>query len=558
MDSFCIGGDKPKMLLSGNIDVVEQHRVVGWAVDDGNPDAPVTLHVTIDGQPPLVVVADDYRPDLERAGYGDGRHGFSFDLPSLPGLNAHRVQVQREDGAHLRGSPFDTPPSMRFDEAFKAGLSRMLADVGSADELLPRAAFLAQSADRLLQMRADERSGAPGALAAWQLRARWTGQPPPPQPGKRALVIAAAISAGKRDDDARGLAGHMASLQRLGYRVVFAPSDMADGSDGKGAAALEAAGIACCCAPWCGSVEEVLRRERDSFDVAYLRNTPAAAYLPLVRLHQPRAVVVLGLDKLHHLRLAEEAVLQQRAELAEESRRMREAELSAARLADAVLTPSAMEAAALGRSLPAGRVRAAPWAVPLSPTATPLAERVGLAYIGDFARQADVAAAWWVVQTLLPALQARDPAITCLLVGDGMPDTLRAVAAAGVRVLDGGRDLAEVFGQVRLTVAPRSPNVGDAMALGPVLDSLAAGVPCVCLPPVARALGWEGALLEMVSERDGIADVAARLHADFGFNAACGQAGLSHAAANASEMMVDAAMVEALGSTTGLPPDRVC
>ena len=203
------------MSLIGTIDVIEQHRVIGWAFDELQPDAPVTLLVTINGQP-VAVVADDYRADLEQAGYGNGNHGFSFDLPSLPGLNAHRVQVQHEDGSQVRGSPFDTPPSLRFDEAFKVGLSRMLADVASADDLLPRAAFLAQAADRLLQLRADDRSGTPSAMAARQLRARWIGQSPQSPPGKRALVIAAAVPTGGADDDARGLAGHMASLERLG------------------------------------------------------------------------------------------------------------------------------------------------------------------------------------------------------------------------------------------------------------------------------------------------------------------------------------------------------
>ena len=66
------------------------------------------------------------------------------------------------------------PLLLRFDDALKQGLTVALADVPSADELLPRAAFLAQAADRLLQLRADARSG--GSLAERQFRDRWTGR----------------------------------------------------------------------------------------------------------------------------------------------------------------------------------------------------------------------------------------------------------------------------------------------------------------------------------------------------------------------------------------------
>ena len=61
---------------------------------------------------------------------------------------------------------------------------------------------------------------------------------------------------------------------------------MEGGSD---VAALEALGVSCCCAPWCASVEEVLRREAASFALIYLHRGGNARYLPIIRHHQPRA-----------------------------------------------------------------------------------------------------------------------------------------------------------------------------------------------------------------------------------------------------------------------------
>ncbi len=526
------------MSLIGNIDVVETDAVVGWAIDPADPARSATLRVTIDGQASFPVAADLYRDDLERAGFGDGRHGFRIPVPARPGLIQTQVEVQREDGSHVHGSPVRMPLLLRFDDALKQGLTVALADVPSADELLPRAAFLAQAADRLLQLRADARSG--GSLAERQFRDRWTGQAPSLPPARRALVIGTAVPEQPGGAAFQLLTAHTGALQRLGYAVTFAAADM---TQGPAAAALEAAGVVCCLAPWCGSVEEVLRRERDRFGLVTLHGREAAAYIPLLRLHQPSARVVLGLDTLDHLRLTRQAVLHQQADLAHEARRLRVLELAAARQADVVLVPSADEAAALGHSLPAARVHVVPRAVPFSPTVVPVQQRQGLAYLGDFTEPADVAAAWWVVQELMPRLLARDPSASCLLVGRGMPAALRASAGAGIRPLGEVGSLAEVFDQVRLTVAP----AGGSAAQEAVVASLAAGVPCACTAAALDGMGGTAPLQAMrVDQRDGLFELVPRLHVDLAFNAECSEAGLAYVALQMSDARVDRLLAAAL------------
>jgi len=89
--------------LRGRIDGCDGRRVWGWAQDLAYPDAPVCLDVVVEGVVVGLVYADRHRGDLERAGIGDGRHAFAFNLPR-PHAEAigHTVAVRRSaDGEVL-------------------------------------------------------------------------------------------------------------------------------------------------------------------------------------------------------------------------------------------------------------------------------------------------------------------------------------------------------------------------------------------------------------------------------------------------------------------------
>jgi len=91
---------------------VERRRINGWAYDPEAPATPVALVVLLNGAEIARLVADGYRPDLEKAGIGDGHHAFELDLPA--GLAAdlcHEIEVRRQDnGARLHGSPAVVEP----------------------------------------------------------------------------------------------------------------------------------------------------------------------------------------------------------------------------------------------------------------------------------------------------------------------------------------------------------------------------------------------------------------------------------------------------------------
>jgi GT2 family glycosyltransferase len=66
----------------GRINGITNGELRGWAVDEANPNFPIILDLVLNGELLEGVVAAQFRADLEKAGVGSGRHGFSVALPS--------------------------------------------------------------------------------------------------------------------------------------------------------------------------------------------------------------------------------------------------------------------------------------------------------------------------------------------------------------------------------------------------------------------------------------------------------------------------------------------
>ena len=247
--------------------------------------------------------------------------------------------------------------------------------------------------------------------------------------------------------------------------------------------------------------------------------------VPLARRHQAKTRIVYSVADLHFVRLARQAEVQGRPELTAASQQMRLTELTAAWHADAVITHSSVEAEVLRRHMRADKIHVVPWDVPLRPTSVPFALRGGIAFIGIYGHPPNVDAAHWLLREIMPRVWDVDPTIACLLVGGEMPDSLRLLRSDRVEPIGHVGDLAEIFDRVRLTVAPLSFGAG---LKGKVLDSLAAGIPCVCTPRAAEGLALPAVLARHIaSSPAGLAKAIVALHTDDDLNRTCSEAGLS-------------------------------
>ena len=318
-------------------------------------------------------------------------------------------------------------------------------------------------------------------------------------------------------------------------------ADMAADADG----ILEDTGIACCSAPWHGSVEELLRREANSFDLVYLhRATVAARYMALAHFYQPNARFVYSVADLHHLRLARQARIEQRPELLSLARRFQVAELRAAECVHAVITHSSFEAALIRQHLPRANVHVIPWSIAVREPRVPFSRRRGVGFFGYFGHPPNLDAAQWLIDEIMPLVHTEEPDIRCILAGSDIPDSL-CETRKGIDVLGHVDSLSAIFSKIRVTIAPMNFGAGIKAK---VLESLAAGIPCVCTPTAAEGLDLPASLdLLIGTDAAGLASRVIRLHGDEHLNHQCGKAGLDYIDSRFSEPRIDALMREAAG-----------
>ena len=363
---------------------------------------------------------------------------------------------------------------------------------------------------------------------------------------RRALFIDDLVPEPDKDAGSNAAFQHMLSLQRLGYKVTFAPGDDAARIDPY-TAELQRRGIECLYQPYYVSVEDVLAKQPVPFDLVYLhRYSNASKYAGMIRQHFPKARILYSVADLHFLRMQRQAEVENDPQLREEADQLRRRELDAMSSVDCVMVHSPAEAELLRQIAPDVVVRVIPWTVPLRDIARVTGQPLEIAFIGGYRHLPNVDAAKWAAQSIMPLLRGKVPAIDLLLVGSHMPKEVSALAAKDIVPLGYVPSLDSVFARVRLTIAPLRYGAG---LKGKVLESLAAGIPCVMTTVGAEGLDLPAELQTLVAdEPDALADRIAMLCQDCGEYRRIVEAGKAYIAANYSAERIDAMIREACGT----------
>jgi glycosyltransferase involved in cell wall biosynthesis len=543
--------------LEGHFDDASHTLINGWAWDPSQPHARVWLEVLVNDGVIGRVLADKYRPDLAQSGVSDGYQGFALWLQQgLSPLARHVIRVRRAaDGCELPGSPRviearDAPDFLRSTDLVPALRTAALgaANDEALDQLLNS---LRRGINEVRQVRAERGETNVEIDASTRLLRRAKRGA---TKARRALVIDDGLPDAARDAGSNAVLGHMRVLQALGYRVEFVPArqngtEAMPSDHGLGEIRWHRA-------PAVTSVEDVLRRHADGYELIYLhRLSNAMAYAGLARQWCAQAQIVCSVADLHHLRLARQAELQDLPHLLARAESMKRSELHAMRGVDAVITHSRAEADYLAAQAPDVRTHVVPW--PLVPLAcnTSFAARAGLAFIGSVGHDPNIDAVAWLIQEIMPRVWRRDPSMTCRIVGAGWSDVVRGSVDRRVRLTGAVPELATLFDQVRLTVAPLRFGAGIK---GKVLESLAAGVPCVMTPMAAEGLALEPPLRALVGQDpDQLANLIWRTHKDVGFNTKAAVTGLDLIRRDFGAEQVRSALQAALTRTElGIPLQR--
>ena len=100
----------------GNIDSLTNRRLSGWVIDSNDSDATIEFEVFAGSEKVGEGVANTYREDLKKIGYGDGRHGFTVDLSSkiFTGSVASILLREKQTGVLISSNEFTVEVESEF------------------------------------------------------------------------------------------------------------------------------------------------------------------------------------------------------------------------------------------------------------------------------------------------------------------------------------------------------------------------------------------------------------------------------------------------------------
>ncbi|AHJ64601.1 glycosyltransferase [Granulibacter bethesdensis] len=529
--------------MIGHVDSVTRRKVKGWAFNPDDPHVPPKLRCLCNGEFISIIVANSYRPDLEQAGIGTGYHGFELEWDiALDPVKRHVISlIDEASGQELKNSPHMLEAENCFDEEFKNGLSGLLRSIESREGQEQAAGFLLDQAEQLAQRMVETDS----LCREDDFLDRLPVEKIRPFTGCRVLVLDEVVPAKNRDAGSNAIVSHIESLQRLGMEVSFAAVQYEAAPD-----LLTGIGVHLYGPPLFRSIEDVLRRNVGQFDAVYIHRTSMAIrYIPLIRYWNPHAVIVYLVADLHAVRMMRQAEMTQDEPLWQDAFRMQKAELAAAWQVDTVITHSSYERDLLRTHMPAANVHVIPWAVDVDSVSATFYQRQGIAFIGNYKHAPNRDAAEYLINEVMPQIWAIDPTIDCRIYGTGLPKHLVGVRHGRVHFIGPVPDLRDVFMTARLTVAPLRYGAG---LKGKVLDSFAAGIPCVCTPIAAEGMDLPLSMNALLAgDTQSLVKVILDLHNDPELYTKISERCLSYIQKNCSRDRIDA-LIKAAFVSAGL------
>lgn len=308
-----------------------------------------------------------------------------------------------------------------------------------------------------------------------------------PLRGRRILVADYRIP---RPDVSAGEAatfGLIADLCKLGYDVVFCPTDMNDTPQYR--ESLENLGV-----------EVVTDRSGYEFPSDYVRAKGhlfgsfylirvdvAEALLPTIRQVASDATTIFHAPDLYFLRESRAAELNKNIGMQAAAEETKRRELAVMNTCDHVVLVSPAEIPELADYIPLKKISVFPALYsPVLENPVGFDNRRNLFFLGGFKHAPNVDSVTWFVHNVWPRIHAALPDVEFHIVGAEAPDEVLALEKLpGVRHIGYVKDLDVVLSAYRLSVAPLLYGAGIKGKLG---TSLGAGVPSVCTTIAAEGM----------------------------------------------------------------------
>ena len=303
----------------------------------------------------------------------------------------------------------------------------------------------------------------------------------------RALILDWAIPMPDHDSGSVDIFNLVRMLGQLGIKTVFASSRDLD-YWGTYTDDLQQIGVEMLYAPYCDSLKSYLKQSGAGIDYVLVHRVGVfKEWASLLRAQCPNARLVFHTVDLHHIREARQAETEDSEKLRKQAKTTKKTELRLARKADAIVVVSDHEKKLLEEAVDGTPVFHMPLIREIPRVGrTKFSERHGIAFIGNYLHEPNLDAVRHFVHEIWPVFHAAVPSAELILGGAQMPaEVERLEASEGVRTIGYIDDLASLFNQIRLTVAPLRYGAG---AKGKVVSSLCHGVPVVASPVAAEGM----------------------------------------------------------------------
>ncbi len=328
---------------------------------------------------------------------------------------------------------------------------------------------------------------------------------------KRILVIDARVLMPDHDSGSLRMFNILRILQRLGYKVTFLPANLHFHESYT--PQMQALGIECQYAPYVESVRGYLEAWGGQFDAVILsRADYAEKYIDDVKACCPQARVLFDTVDLHFLREEREAELTGDPAARESAVLRKSQELGVARKADATLVVSPVELDLFRLEAPDVDVRLLSNVHAIHETKGTFAERRDMLFIGNFEHPPNTDAMLYFLDDIFPLVLAKNPTLRLHIVGGHVPGHLKARASDNVIFTGFVSDIAPLFDNIRLSIAPLRYGAG---VKGKINSSLSFGVPMVVTPMAAEGMGLvHGQDILVADTPEAFAGEILRLHDD--------------------------------------------
>lgn len=532
--------------VQGFIDALDAGRVRGWVYDPHAHSGPAHFYVALDGKIITQGIADQYRQDLEQAGFGSGFCSFSISFP-LPFSNVvgKKLTLLDKNGRLIEGAVLDITSELPHVEFALLGVTKHELEFVYKGKVAINSSIIASvdgtpiaSLDTALIEGGEQRFSIalPNHLecneecmlqlsvvgfpcVVWQEKTKLTtvigntSQVPtlPPlqirsteyeleQIKSKAdsnTIVMIDIQTPTPDSDAGSYAAveEIKLIQKLGYHVVFVP--LTFNFQQKYTTDLEALGVDVCYSPNYASIEQALSEALIEASAVYItRYNVAFQCLDFIKQHAPSLPILFNNADLHFLREIRSALLVPsdtesnkniRAERLQKALDTKYKELAIMSKVDVILSYNESEHAVItSHLLEQDKIFSCPWVLHDKQAKCQFGSGSGIAFLGGYKHLPNVEAVEYFFESVFPKLFATDPTITIHIYGSHMPESFKRFEHPNVELVGFVENLDDVYLRHRIFIAPLLSGAGIK---GKVLESTAYGIPSVLSPVAAESTG---------------------------------------------------------------------